>query len=227
MKAQLFYTYYMHLVETITSRRSNGFPLSVDSSRIWSVKPSATVNNKQILLENHPPLMVSPSPDGITLPWWYHPPLVVSPSPDGITLPWWYHPPLMVLLTKSIRDAQTLMLMKRSKIVTLWYTEAHHNISCLTASCQSVSCLNGRYCVLDQNHTPHCVPCRLKCPPAQPNQQICGSDGNTYDSLCKVRAAMCLRGKSIAIAYRGPCIRKYDDSLFVIHFVITCKTKCL
>ncbi|XP_064651975.1 follistatin-like isoform X2 [Lineus longissimus] len=74
------------------------------------------------------------------------------------------------------------------------------------SSCESVTCLNGRHCLLDQNHTPHCVPCRLKCPPAQPNQQICGSDGNTYDSLCKVRAAMCLRGKSIAIAYKGPCI---------------------
>ena len=63
----------------------------------------------------------------------------------------------------------------------------------------------------DQNGIPHCVSCHEECPyniPDDPRNYICGSDGRTYNNTCDLKAAICRKGQSITVAYKGPCIGK-------------------
>lgn len=61
---------------------------------------------------------------------------------------------------------------------------------------------------------PHCVTCLITCPPydpamkstiVNPSRSVCGVDGNTYRNLCEIKRAACMLGRSIPVAYRGPC----------------------
>ncbi|XP_030369101.1 AF4/FMR2 family member 4 [Scaptodrosophila lebanonensis] len=89
-------------------------------------------------------------------------------------------------------------------------------------SCNGVSCLNGLTCVEDQNMMPHCIECDINCPWAdgaqdldgdgQPDDDgingehaVCGVDGKTYRSTCDINRMICKIGRSIAVAYPGPC----------------------
>ncbi|XP_066583097.1 follistatin-A [Prorops nasuta] len=91
-------------------------------------------------------------------------------------------------------------------------------------SCGRVRCGQGRSCLLDQNLSPHCVSCALRCPQARSHQvaaaalfipeavarPVCGSDGNTYKSACHLRLAACRAGRAIPIAYKGHCKQNAD-----------------
>ncbi|XP_041460425.1 agrin-like [Lytechinus variegatus] len=47
-------------------------------------------------------------------------------------------------------------------------------------------------------------PCPLLCAPS--TDQVCGSDGFTYDSVCHMRLEACrTRDRSLVVNYRGPC----------------------
>ncbi|XP_034141659.1 uncharacterized protein LOC117592171 isoform X2 [Drosophila guanche] len=81
------------------------------------------------------------------------------------------------------------------------------------SSCRGVQCLNSHTCVEDQYLTPHCIPCKIECPWEEevdgraPNatQAVCGVDGKTYRSVCDINRMICKIGRSIAVAYSGPC----------------------
>ncbi|XP_022218336.2 uncharacterized protein LOC111071353 isoform X2 [Drosophila obscura] len=81
------------------------------------------------------------------------------------------------------------------------------------SSCRGVQCLNGLTCVEDQYLTPHCIPCKIECPWEEEDdahapdakQAVCGVDGNTYRSVCDINRMICKIGRSIAVAYSGPC----------------------
>ncbi|XP_015039014.2 uncharacterized protein Fs isoform X2 [Drosophila pseudoobscura] len=76
------------------------------------------------------------------------------------------------------------------------------------SSCRGVQCLNGLTCVEDQYLTPHCIPCKIECPREEEEEQqqaVCGVDGKTYRSLCDINRMICKTGRSIAVAYSGPC----------------------
>ena len=78
-------------------------------------------------------------------------------------------------------------------------------------SCKRVECFHGNHCMEDQNGIPHCVSCHEECPyniPDDPRNYICGSDGRTYNNTCDLKAAICRKGQSITVAYKGPCIGK-------------------
>ncbi|XP_030560163.1 uncharacterized protein LOC115762183 [Drosophila novamexicana] len=90
-------------------------------------------------------------------------------------------------------------------------------------SCNGVQCLNGLTCVEDQYMMPHCITCKIECPwddmaydlndDGQPDEAatiaeeraVCGIDGNTYRSTCDINRMICKIGRSIAVAYPGPC----------------------
>ncbi|XP_017069271.1 uncharacterized protein LOC108106593 isoform X2 [Drosophila eugracilis] len=81
-------------------------------------------------------------------------------------------------------------------------------------SCSGVQCLNGLTCVEDQYMMPHCITCQIECPwdnldvdssGYDERQAVCGVDGNTYRSVCDINRMICKIGRSIAVAYPGPC----------------------
>ncbi|KAG8303779.1 hypothetical protein J6590_002784 [Homalodisca vitripennis] len=78
--------------------------------------------------------------------------------------------------------------------------------SLTTGSCDRIQCSEKKYCLLDQNLSPHCVRCSRRCSPGQHPRPVCGIDRRTYHSSCHIRRAACRRGKSIPIAYKDKCI---------------------
>ncbi|EDV35740.1 uncharacterized protein Dana_GF12621, isoform A [Drosophila ananassae] len=89
--------------------------------------------------------------------------------------------------------------------------EVAYRGSCKT-TCSGVQCLNGLTCVEDQNMTPHCIACQIECPEDDLDadnydgkQAVCGVDGQTYRSVCDINRMICKIGRSIAVAYPGPC----------------------
>ncbi|XP_017061879.1 uncharacterized protein LOC108101861 isoform X2 [Drosophila ficusphila] len=81
-------------------------------------------------------------------------------------------------------------------------------------SCSGVQCLNGLTCVEDQYMMPHCIQCKIECPwdnqdlgssGYDERQAVCGVDGKTYRSACDINRMICQIGRSIAVAYPGPC----------------------
>ncbi|EDW08389.2 AF4/FMR2 family member lilli [Drosophila mojavensis] len=89
-------------------------------------------------------------------------------------------------------------------------------------SCNGVQCVNGLTCVEDQYMMPHCITCKIDCPwddiaydldgdgqpdeaPIVEERAVCGVDGKTYRSTCDIKRMICKIGRSIAVAYPGPC----------------------
>ncbi|XP_070069474.1 uncharacterized protein Fs isoform X1 [Drosophila takahashii] len=75
-------------------------------------------------------------------------------------------------------------------------------------SCSGVQCLKGLTCVEDQYMMPHCIACRIECPSDNQDtdsSSVCGVDGKTYRSACDINRMICKIGRSIAVAYPGPC----------------------
>lgn len=68
-------------------------------------------------------------------------------------------------------------------------------------SCAGVSCGTGRRCVVRDGRA-RCV-CAAAC---RRVGAVCGSDGRTYPSLCRLRRRACRRpGKHLVLDYPGPC----------------------
>ncbi|KAK6643699.1 hypothetical protein RUM43_005209 [Polyplax serrata] len=75
-----------------------------------------------------------------------------------------------------------------------------------TWRCDGIRCSEGKYCVLDQNLSPHCIRCRIRCPKTSQNSKpVCGIDGVTYGNICLLRQAACKKGRAIPVAYKGVC----------------------
>ncbi|XP_059060746.1 LOW QUALITY PROTEIN: follistatin-like [Achroia grisella] len=68
-------------------------------------------------------------------------------------------------------------------------------------SCADVTCGSGRRCVVRGGRA-RCV-CAAACRRVGP---VCGTDGKTYPSLCRLRRRACRRpAKHLALDYPGPC----------------------
>uniref|UniRef100_A0A1A9WQW1 Kazal-like domain-containing protein n=1 Tax=Glossina brevipalpis TaxID=37001 RepID=A0A1A9WQW1_9MUSC len=86
-------------------------------------------------------------------------------------------------------------------------------------TCNGVKCLNGLTCVEDQYTIPHCIVCKIECSQdddldsngidVDATQAVCGMDGKTYKSTCDINRMVCKVGRSIGVAYPGPCRGKY------------------
>ncbi|KAJ8670282.1 hypothetical protein QAD02_001541 [Eretmocerus hayati] len=74
------------------------------------------------------------------------------------------------------------------------------------ASCAGVNCPEGKRCVL-RKAVPRCV-CASTCrePPGEQAQPVCGTDGRTYRSLCRLKRRACRsNSQQLALAYTGQC----------------------
>ena len=70
--------------------------------------------------------------------------------------------------------------------------------------CEGVSCKAWEKCVYDSRYGVSCV-CRdnLECP--ADFQPVCGSDANSYNNYCIMKATVCRQGKEIDKTADGPC----------------------
>ena len=54
-------------------------------------------------------------------------------------------------------------------------------------------------------NVPNVADCPLKC---QNGTKVCGSDGNTYNSMCHLKRANCASNQLITRAHQGKCEKK-------------------
>ncbi|XP_066996905.1 follistatin isoform X2 [Anabrus simplex] len=71
-------------------------------------------------------------------------------------------------------------------------------------SCTGVQCGEGRKCVVRRGQ-PKCV-CSPDCRKNRHKGPVCGSDGRTYRTVCRLRKRACRRKSStLSVAYDGHC----------------------
>lgn len=91
-------------------------------------------------------------------------------------------------------------------------------------ACEQVKCPKLKVCMENMQGLPLCTcPNLFIC--RRSNKQVCGSDGNTYQSRCHMRVSSCTLGKRIRVQHRGTCgmvatqhsgVNKYPDGEFDI-----------
>nr|XP_018901101.1 PREDICTED: agrin-like isoform X3 [Bemisia tabaci] len=69
--------------------------------------------------------------------------------------------------------------------------------------CEKTTCAHGALCSADERGDARCH-CPAECPEGG-GPSVCGSDGNTYRSLCHLRLAACRTQRSIRVRYSGQC----------------------
>jgi len=76
-------------------------------------------------------------------------------------------------------------------------------------SCAEVRCEEGKKCVVRRGR-PRCV-CSPECKaPRGGGGPVCGTDGKSYKSLCRLKKRACKKGShELAVAYNGHCQSEY------------------
>ena len=89
----------------------------------------------------------------------------------------------------------------------------------LTDRCEGVSCKAWEKCVYDNSNGVRCV-CRdnLECP--ADFQPVCGSDANSYNNFCILKATACRQGKEMEKTADGPCTPGMP--VFVLAAIVLC-----
>lgn len=90
------------------------------------------------------------------------------------------------------------------------------SIFLISESCSEVKCDVGEKCV-ERNGRPKCV-CAPDCrgsakrtlPKHVAGKPVCGTDGKSYRTLCRLKKRACRRkNSSLTVAYYGPCQSTY------------------
>lgn len=79
------------------------------------------------------------------------------------------------------------------------------NLFILSESCAEVRCDEGKKCVVRRGR-PRCV-CSPECKvPRGGSGPVCGTDGRSYKSLCRLKKRACKKGsQELTVAYNGLC----------------------
>ncbi|CAG7734118.1 unnamed protein product, partial [Allacma fusca] len=79
----------------------------------------------------------------------------------------------------------------------------------LGRSCAEISCNFGADCEQDGGRA-GCI-CNIQCPDLPENEEVCSSDGFTYESECLVGRQSCRSQKSIFVVHKGPCVASAES----------------
>ena len=71
-------------------------------------------------------------------------------------------------------------------------------------------------CEVDDSNQPHCVCPNEKCPTT--SEPVCGDDGNTYDTICALKAESCSKKKPIKVKNQGVCGKSCQQFCFAMFF---------
>ncbi|CAG0886258.1 unnamed protein product [Cyprideis torosa] len=83
--------------------------------------------------------------------------------------------------------------------------------------CSLVKCHPPRICRVGSSGSPECQ-CPLGClPESSGTEEVCGSNGKTYASICKLESVACSRNMRIGVTHHGPCAR--PDPCLGIHCI--------
>ncbi|OWA50498.1 putative Follistatin-A [Hypsibius exemplaris] len=103
----------------------------------------------------------------------------------------------------------------RNKAKNIKY--AHRGECNVSSSCSDVKCTGSEVCVLDiRRNVPRCVRCDLNCVNSELDRAggaMCGSDGVTYPSWCKLRESSCNTGVLIHVERIGDCLSSTPTTL--------------
>ena len=77
------------------------------------------------------------------------------------------------------------------------------------AACSKPTCPEDQTCSVDAQRNAVCA-CPDMCPSL--GEPVCGSDGKTYENICKARKESCEKKKGLSFK-RGPCGELIESSL--------------
>lgn len=75
-------------------------------------------------------------------------------------------------------------------------------------ACSSIVCSHGSKCITDVNGLPQChCPdnCNEYVRTISSEGRICGSDNQTYETLCQLNKKACKTRQNLTVAYIGEC----------------------
>ena len=74
----------------------------------------------------------------------------------------------------------------------------------LTVVCKDTRCSQGKRCVASRLNTPTCkCPTEDDCP--RDYDPVCGSDGRSYITSCRMRVEACSTEQSLVVIKKGVC----------------------
>ncbi|KAG0728646.1 Agrin [Chionoecetes opilio] len=88
---------------------------------------------------------------------------------------------------------------KARKTLSIMY---HGSCTVVLNPCSELTCLPGEECSVDVYGIARCE-CPPKCEPVM--RPVCGSDDLTYDNLCDLNRAVCVKQTDIVVSYVGVC----------------------
>ncbi|XP_043277438.1 follistatin isoform X2 [Venturia canescens] len=91
-------------------------------------------------------------------------------------------------------------------------------------SCAEVRCEEGKKCVVRRGR-PRCV-CSPECKAPRGGGPVCGTDGRSYRSLCRLKKRACKKGShELTVAYNGYCQKNADCTTIRCREGQTCLTE--
>ena len=90
------------------------------------------------------------------------------------------------------------------------------------STCSSIICSHGSKCLIDGNGLARCY-CPDNCNEYNDRissvERLCGSDNQTYETICELNKRACQTQQNLTVAYQGPC-RMLIFSLLKKNFLI-------